>query len=71
MPKIQNNIKECLLTFVMALIIAFGFIGGAGSLNWGVLGDKGWVYIVAGIIAIMDSVIAGLAFYKRFLKPSD
>ena len=69
MPKIQSNIKECLLTFAMCVIILLGIIGGAGSLNWGVLGDKGWLYIIAGIAAILNSIMAGLAFYKKYLKP--
>ena len=69
MPKIQNNIRECLLAFVMCVLIILGVIGGAGSLNWGVLGDKGWLYIVAGIVAILNSIMAGLAFYKKYLKP--
>ena len=69
MLKIQNNIRECLLAFVMCALIILGVIGGAGSLNWGVLGDKGWLYIVAGIVAILNSIMAGLAFYKKYLKP--
>lgn len=69
MPKIQNNIKECALTFVMALLVVFGAIGGAGSVNYGVIGEKGWLYIVAGLVAILDAVVAGIAFYNKFLKP--
>ena len=71
MPKIQNNIKECLLTFAMWALAALGVIGGAGSLNWGVRGDGGWLYVIAGLVAIFNSVMAGISFYNRFLKPSD
>ena len=67
--EIKNNPQEALLTFAMCAIIILGVIGGAGSLNWGAVGDKGILYIIAGLVAIVNSIIAGLAFYKRFLKP--
>lgn len=69
MPKIQNNIKECALAVAMGALVALGVIGGAGSINYGVLGEKGWLYVVSGLVAILDAAITGIAFYNKFLKP--
>jgi hypothetical protein len=67
--EIKNNPQEALLTFAMAILIILGVIGGAGSLNWGVRGEGSVLYVIAGIVAIFDSIMAGLAFYKKYLKP--
>lgn len=68
--EIKNNPEEALLTFLMAILVIFGVICGAGSLNWGVKGEGSIVYIIAGLIGIADSIMAGLAFYDKYLKPN-
>ena len=55
----------------MGALAAGGVIGGAGSLNYSLSGDGGVLYIITGIIAIADAVIAAVAFYNKFLKPID
>lgn len=69
--KIKNNMAEVGLAFAMGALAAGGVIGGAGSINYSLSGDGGVLYIITGIIAIADAVIAAIAFYNRFLKPSD
>ena len=69
--RIQNNMKEVGLAFAMGALAAGGVIGGAGSLNYSVNGDGSVLYIIAGIVAIADAVIAAVAFYNKFLKPID
>lgn len=69
--KIKNNMEEVGLAFAMGALAAGGVIGGAGSLNYSLNGDGGVLYIIAGIIAIADAVIATVAFYSKFLKPID
>lgn len=69
--KIKNNVEEVGLAFAMGALAAGGVIGGAGSLNYSLNGDGGVLYIIAGIIAIADAVIATIAFYNKFLKPID
>ena len=71
MRYIKNNMKEVALAFVMGALAAGGVIGGAGSLNYSINGDGSVLYIIAGIIAIADAVIAAVAFYNKFLKPID
>ena len=66
---IQNNLKEVALAFIMGALVALGIIAAAGSLNWGVRGGEGWLYIVAGIGGIGVTVYAAIAFYRQFLKP--
>ena len=62
--------EEVGLAFAMGALAAGGVIGGAGSINYSLSGDGGVLYIITGIIAIADAVIAAIAFYNRFLKPS-
>lgn len=67
---IQNNLKEVALAFIMGIITALGFIAGIGSIYHGI--DKeGWLFIVAGIVGIVDSIYAGYSFYVQFLKPDE
>lgn len=67
---IQNNLKEAALAFIMGIITALGFIAGIGSIYHGI--DKeGWLFIVAGIVSIVDSIYAGYSFYVQFLKPDE
>lgn len=69
--KIKNNMAEVGLAFAMGALAAGGVIGGAGSINYSLSGDGGILYIITGIIAIADAVIAAVAFYNKFLKPID
>lgn len=66
---IQNNLKEVVLAFIMGALVALGIIAAAGSLNWGVRGGEGWLFIIAGIVGIADAIYAGYSFYVQFLKP--
>lgn len=68
--RVKNNMKEVGLAFIMGFLVILGVIGGAGSLNWGIKGEGSILHIVAGVIAIIDAAITGVAFYRKFLKPS-
>ena len=67
--RIKNNLKECAMWFAMGVLIVLGIIAGSGSLNWAK--NEGWLFVIAGIVAIVDACIAGYAFYKKYLKPSE
>lgn len=67
--RIQNNLKEVGLAFVMGLIVAAGIITSAGCFNWAK--TEGLLYVVAGVLNIGVTVYAAISFYKRFLKPSE
>lgn len=69
MKKIQNNMKEVGLAFIMGLIVAVGFIASAGCFNWAV--TEGWLYWVAGALNIGVTVFAAISFYRKYLKPDE
>lgn len=65
----KTNYKNHLMFLLGCLLGVFGVIAGAGSMNWGVRGGEGWLFIVAGIICIADAIYAVYSFYVQFLKP--
>ena len=67
--RIQNNMKEVGLAFVMGLIVAAGFVASAGCFNWAK--TEGWLFVLAGVLNLGVTVYAAVEFYKRFLKPSE
>ena len=67
--RIQNNMKEVGLAFVMGFIMAAGGIASAGSFNWAK--TEGLLFWLAGSLNILVTVYAAVSFYKRFLKPSE
>jgi len=67
--KIQNNMKEVGLAFVMGLIFALGIIAAAGALNWG-FSIEGILFVIAGFTNIPISIFAGVSFYRKYLKPT-
>ena len=69
MGKILNTPKECLDAFIMFILAVLGIVSAAGSFNYSV--TEGWLYAVAGVVGIIDAVIAAVAFYKRYLKPTE
>ena len=66
--RIQNNLKECALGFLMLLLVASGCIASFGAFNWAK--EEGWLFIVAGVLNIGFTIYNAIAFYKKFLKPS-
>ena len=66
--RIQNNMKEVGLAFIMALIVAAGIITSAGCFNWAK--TEGWLYWLAGGLNIAVTVFAAIAYYRKYLKPS-
>ena len=67
--KIQNNLKECALAFVLGLIVAAGIITTAGAFNWAK--TEGWLFALAGALNIGVTAFAAITFYRKFLKPSE
>lgn len=68
--KIQNNLKECVLAFVMGLMVAAGFITSAGAFNFAVKADGSVLYAIAGVLNIGFTVFNTIHFYRKYLKPS-
>ena len=68
--RIQNNMKEVGLAFLMGLIVALGCIAAIGAINWGVA-MEGILFIIAGVADLIISGFAGVLFYKRYLKPTE
>lgn len=69
MKKIENNMKEVGLAFIMGLIVAVGFIASAGCFNWAV--TEGWLYWVAGGLNIALTIYTAISFYRKYLKPDE
>lgn len=67
--RIQNNLKEVGLAFIMGLIVAVGVIASAGCFNWAI--TEGWLYWLAGGLNLAVTVYAAVSFYKKYLKPSE
>ena len=67
--RIKNNMKEVWLAFLMGLIVAAGIITSAGCFNWAK--EEGWLFAVAGVLNIVVTIYAAVAFYTKYLKPSE
>lgn len=64
--KDKKDVKEALLSLVMILIIFFGFVTVAGSINYGL--KTSIIYLVAGIVNTFITAYAAITFYRKYLK---
>jgi len=58
--------RGCFVTLIVVMIL-IGFIGAAGSLNYA-HGNGNVLYTIGGIGCLADSICAGIAIYRKYLK---
>lgn len=64
--KDKKDVKEALLSLVMILIIFFGFVTIAGSINYGLKTSA--IYLVAGVVNAFITAYAAITIYQKYLK---
>ena len=67
MENTTHDLKRLLFGFLLLLLAGFGIVACAAGMKYGAVNHEG-VYVIAGVIGLVDIVYAAVQFFNKYLK---
>ena len=62
------SIKSVAKAIPFFALIILGLVSAIGAINWAVVSDWNWVFILGAIVGIIETAFASVLYYRKFLK---